>query len=81
MEQTTGGQMGFEAAAETAIDGVAPPVRAQPCAAFRPDHAWAWPVCGACGWLEDDHAVVIATAAVVTELPRRRVPLPERKAS
>jgi hypothetical protein len=73
--------MAFETAAEAVIDGVAPPVRAQPCAVFRPDHASGWPVCGACGWLDDDHAAVVAAAAIVTELPRRRVELPERKAS
>jgi len=59
----------------------APPVRLELCAAFRVDDASAWPICDACGWLEDDHPIVDADA-VVTEFPRRRgVEMPERKAS
>jgi hypothetical protein len=61
-------------------DDLAPPVRIEPCATFRADHAAAWTVCDTCGWLEDDHAVEYS-GAVVTALPRRGVRLPERKAS
>jgi hypothetical protein len=60
-------------------DDLAPPVRIEPCATFRADCAKAWAVCDDCGWLEDDHAFV--APAVVLELPRRAVRLPERKAS
>lgn len=63
------------------MDDLARPVRVQPCAGFRADHAEVWPVCAACGWLEDDHATDDPAGAVVTELPRRGVRLPERKAS
>jgi hypothetical protein len=61
-------------------DGVAPTVRVEPCAEFRIDPTASWPVC-ACGWLDSDHAPIDTTAAVVRALPRRRAPLPERKAS
>jgi hypothetical protein len=60
-------------------DDLAPPVRIEPCATFRADHASAWAVCDSCGWLEDDHAPV--APAIVRELPRRAVPLQERMAS
>ena len=62
-------------------EGAAPPVRIEPCAEFRAGQDEVWPVCAACGWLEDDHAADERAGAVVTELPRRRVRLPERKAS
>jgi hypothetical protein len=63
-----------------ADEGIAPPVRLEPCAELRLDHDAAWPVCAACGWLEDEHAPAGPGGAVVTELPRR-APWPERKAS
>jgi hypothetical protein len=59
---------------------IAPPVRFEPCAEFRVDPTASSPVCDACGWLDADHAPN-ETVAVVRELPRRRAPLPERKAS
>jgi hypothetical protein len=62
-------------------DCVERPVRIEACAAFRADQSDLWPVCDTCGWLEDDHAADERTGAVVTELPRRRVRLLERKAS
>lgn len=59
-----------------------PAVRLRPCAAFHFDADATWPACGECGWLEDDHpGVVEAGGAAITELPRRRVPVPERLAS
>jgi len=59
-----------------------PDVRLQPCAAFHFDPDAAWPACGDCGWLEDDHpGAVDAGGAVIAELPRRRVPAPQRLAS
>ena len=64
-----------------------PAVRLQPCAAFRfepdaPPETADWPACGDCGWLEDDHpGAAEAGDAVITELPRRRVPVPQRLAS
>jgi len=59
-----------------------PAVRLQPCAAFNFDAEAAWPACGECGWLEDDHTGAVATGgAEITELPRRRVPVPQRLAS
>jgi hypothetical protein len=64
-----------------ALEGIAPPVRFEPCAEFRVDHASVWPVCEACGWLDDDHSAVEAATAVVRELPQPRAPLPVRKAS
>jgi hypothetical protein len=74
--------MAHQAAGETAgLDGIAPPVRVEPCAELRLEHDAPWPVCDACGWLEDDHAPVEAAGAVVTELPRRGAMLPERRAS
>ena len=58
-----------------------PDVRLQPCAVFHFEPDAAWPACGDCGWLEDDHpGAVEAGGAVITELPRR-VPLPQRLAS
>jgi hypothetical protein len=78
VEQTTGGQMTTETGT---LDGIAPPVRSEPCVEARVDHASAWPVCEACGWLDDDHATVETATAVVRELPRRRAPMPARKAS
>ncbi len=60
----------------------APPVRFAPCAAFWLDHDAACPACAICGWLEDDHAGTNASGdAVVTELPRRTVRVPQRLAS
>jgi hypothetical protein len=60
----------------------APPVRLEPCAAFRLDHDAVWPSCAVCGWLEHDHAGPdAATDAVVTVLPRRAAPMPQRLAS
>jgi hypothetical protein len=74
--------------ATTATTGIAdttdetPAVRFQPCAAFHFDADAAWPTCGDCGWLEDDHSgAVTAGGAVITQLPRRRVPVPQRLAS
>jgi hypothetical protein len=64
-----------------ALDGFAAPVRSEPCAEVRVDPASAWPVCEACGWLDDDHAAGETATAVVRELPRRRAPMPARKAS
>ena len=59
-----------------------PDVRLQPCAAFHFDADATWPACGDCGWLEDDHSgAANARGAVITELPRRRVPVPQRLAS
>ncbi len=58
-----------------------PAVRLQPCAAFRFDPDADWPACGDCGWLEDEHALPTVARAVVTELPRRRVQVPQRLAS
>jgi hypothetical protein len=59
-----------------------PAVRLQPCAAFHFDADAAWPACGECGWLEDDHPGAVATdGAEITELPRRCVPVPQRLAS
>lgn len=59
-----------------------PAVRLQPCAAFRFDEDAAWPACGDCGWLEHDHpGAAEPGGAVITELPRRRVPVPQRLAS
>ena len=60
----------------------APPVRLEPCPAFRPDHGAACPTCEVCGWLEHDHAGPDASGdAVVTELPRRVPAMPQRLAS
>jgi hypothetical protein len=74
--------MAHQAAGTTATtEGIAPPMRIEPCARFRLDHTSEWVVCDACGWLEDDHAPAEHGRAVVTELPRRQVRLPERKAS
>ena len=66
----------------TETTGETPAVRLQPCAAFNFDAEAAWPACGECGWLEDDHPGAVETGgAEITELPRRRVPLPQRLAS
>ena len=69
----------------TALTGTTdetPAVRLQPCATFRPDWDAPWPACCDCGWLEEDHAgAVEAGDAVITELPRRRVAVPQRLAS
>jgi hypothetical protein len=74
--------MGTLMATETAtLEGVAPPVRLEACAGFRPESAMAGRVCDACGWLEDDHAPPITGGAVVTRLPGRDAPRIERKAS
>jgi hypothetical protein len=59
-----------------------PAVRLQPCAAYCFDPDADWPACDDCGWLEDEHPGAVETGgAVVTELPRRRVPAPQRLAS
>ncbi len=58
----------------TIDDGMAPPVRIEPCAELRVDYDADWPVCAACGWLEDEHASAVITGAVVTDLPRRHAP-------
>jgi hypothetical protein len=63
---------------ETTVE--TPAVRLQPCAAFQFDADAAWPACGECGWLEDDHPGAVETGAVI-DLPRRRVPVPQRLAS
>jgi hypothetical protein len=74
------GMTGMTAITETTDD--TPDVRLQPCAAFHFDADAAWPACGECGWLEDDHRGALeAGGAVITELPRRRVSLPRRLAS
>ena len=69
----------------TAITGTTeetPAVRLRPCAAFQFDPDAACPACGDCGWLEDEHSgAVDGRGAVITELPRRRAPLPQRLAS
>ena len=71
---------GMTAITETTED--TPDVRLQPCAAFHFDADAAWPACGDCGWLEDDHPGAVETGgAVITELRRRRVPVPQRLAS
>jgi hypothetical protein len=58
------------------------PVRAEPCAAFCLAHDAACPACAVCGWLEDDHEGPEAPGgAVVTELPTRVAPMPQRLAS
>ena len=68
--------------ATTGTTDETPAVRLQPCAAFRFDADATWPACGDCGWLEDDHSgAANARGAVITELPRRRVPVPQRLAS
>jgi hypothetical protein len=60
----------------------APPVRLEPCAAFRLDHDAACPACEVCGWLEHDHDGPDAVAdGVVTVLPRRGAVIPQRLAS
>ena len=59
-----------------------PAVRLEPCAVYHFDADAAWPACGDCGWLENDHpGAAEAGDAVITELPRRRVPVPQRLAS
>ena len=58
-----------------------PAVRLQPCAAFHFDPDADWPACGDCGWLEDEHARPTTAGAAITELPRRRVQVPQRLAS
>ena len=69
-------------AAITEATDETPAVRLQPCAAFHCEPDAAWPACGDCGWLEDDHPGAVETdGAEITELPRRRVPLPQRLAS
>jgi hypothetical protein len=69
----------------TAITGTtdeSPAVRLRPCAAFQFDSDADWPACNDCGWLEDEHTGAVEIGgAVVTELPRRRVPAPQRLAS
>jgi hypothetical protein len=66
----------------TETTGETPAVRLQPCAAFHFDADAAWPACDDCGWLEHDHPGAVETGgAEITELPRRRVRLPQRLAS
>jgi hypothetical protein len=67
--------------AATGTTDETPAVRLEACAAFHFDPDADWPTCGECGWLEDEHARPTAAGAVVTELPRRRVPVPQRLAS
>ena len=68
--------------ATTGTTDETPAVRLQPCAAFHFDADATWPACGDCGWLEDEHSgAANARGAVITELPRRRVPVPQRLAS
>ena len=77
VEQTTEDPMTAPTTTETA-----PPIRLEPCAAFRVGHDAACPACEVCGWLADDHAGPNATRdAVVTELPRRAATVPQRLAS
>jgi hypothetical protein len=73
------GMTGMTAITETTDD--TPDVRLQPCAGFRFDAGAAWPACSDCGWLEDEHPGAAEADAVITELPRRRVPVPQRLAS
>jgi hypothetical protein len=81
VEQTTEDPMTATTAITETTDET-PDVRFQPCAAFHFDADAAWPACGDCGWLEDDHPGAVETGgAEITELPRRRVPLPQRLAS
>jgi hypothetical protein len=82
--QTTGeavGEATEEKAATDGTDAIAPPVRFEPCTELSLDHDAPWAVCTTCGWLDDDHARADTPSAVVTELPRRGVVLPERQAS
>ena len=80
--QTIGQTTDETATQDTAtVDALAPTVRFEPCAEFRLDHGSPWAVCTTCGWLDDDHAQPDAPIALVTELPRRAVLVPERKAS
>lgn len=79
VEQTTEDPM--TAPTTTPMEAI-PPVRLEPCPAFRPDHDAPWPACEVCGWLEHDHAgPVTAGDAVVTVLPRRAAAMPQRLAS
>jgi hypothetical protein len=74
--------MAIQTAEDTATaDTFAPTVRFEPCAEFGLDHDSPWAVCDTCGWLDDDHTRPDTPIAVVTELPRRAAPVPERKAS
>ncbi len=71
-----------ENAEDTETTDEIPAVRLQPCAVYHFDADADWPSCGDCGWLEDDHpGAAEAGDAVITELPRRRVPVPQRLAS
>jgi hypothetical protein len=80
VEQTTEDPMTGMTAITEVTDEI-PAVRLQPCAAFRFEPDAAWPACGDCGWLEDDHPGAVETGgAEITELPRR-VLLPQRLAS
>jgi hypothetical protein len=68
--------------ATTRTTDESPAVRLQPCAAFHLDPNADWPACDDCGWLEDEHADAVEVGgAVITEVPRRRVQVPERLAS
>lgn len=69
---------------ETTVHDEAPPVRLEPCSAYRPDQDAPWPTCEACGWLElehDDAGAGTLGDAVVTVLPRRVTTMPRRLAS
>ncbi|HYV59795.1 MAG TPA: hypothetical protein VFA62_06970 [Acidimicrobiia bacterium] len=79
VEQTTEDPM---TAPTTTRTDATPPVRLEPCPAFRLDHDAAWPACETCGWLEHDHAGPDAVGGgTVTVLPRRVAPVPQRLAS
>ena len=68
--------------ATTRTTDESPAVRLQPCAAFHLDPNADWPACDDCGWLEDEHPDAVEVGgAVITEVPRRRVQVPERLAS
>jgi hypothetical protein len=82
VEQTTEDPMTASTPFTEIVGGETPPVRLEPCAAFRPDHDATCPACEVCGWLEHDHAGPDALAgAVVTVLRFRAAPLPELLAS
>jgi hypothetical protein len=68
--------------ATTRTTDESPAVRLQPCAAFHFDPNADWPACDDCGWLDDEHPDAVEVGgAVITEVPRRRVQVPERLAS
>jgi hypothetical protein len=80
VEQTTEDPM--TASTPLTDETEAPPVRLEPCAAFRVDHDAACPACAVCGWLEHDHdGPDVRADGVVTVLPRREAVIPQRLAS